>query len=529
VSSLFSALAEASTTRGLYLYRGYLHTPRFVSYAALAGNVARAMRHLTTQGVGPGTRVIFPFETSEEQIVAFLALLGVGALPLSIRPHLSSATRTSYLEFVAAVHARFGAAAILDAPSLLGLELPLPRLALPAPIADPPVVADPLPPRADHELAFVQFSSGSTAFPKGVPITHGQLRRNLDMIARQDGRGVDSPGTTWLPLFHDMGLVGGLLSSLRIGHDAHVASPADFFMAPLAWLAHISKLKISHTVIPNLAIDYCLRHLVTADAEDLADIELSALRFIYLGSEPINIDNLATFCAKLADHGLRRDAFKPCYGMAEAVLMVSCTPADASYRVVTRANGQRVISSGRLAPEFELELRDEDGRVCAPGELGELHLRGGTLADRYFEDDRPMLAADGYYATGDLGYLDDGDIFIAGRSGDRFKINAQSYFSSDFEQLVESLPCVRQARVAVVQIEGRVVVLAEPASRKILDARAEHEASIVARIADATGVKVAPEDVVFIRPNQLLHTSSGKLRRHAISEAYTAGKIQRIA
>jgi len=526
--ALFPALRDASPQRGLHLYRGYLHAPRFVSYAALAGNVALAAEQLRAQGVGAGARVIFPFETSEAQIVAFLALLAVGALPLSIRPHLSAATRASYLDFVTAVADRFSSVAVLDAPSLAGLELPRPRLALAAPLADPPCATDPLPVRGDVELAFVQFSSGSTAVPKGVPITFGNLRRNLDIIAGQDGRSVDSPGSTWLPLFHDMGLIGGLLSSLRVGHDAHVANPADFFMGSLAWLAHLSRLRISHTVIPNLAIDYCLRHLATADADDLADVDLDALRFVYLGSEPINIDNLAAFCEHLAPYGLRRDAIKPCYGMAEAVLMVSCTPVDAAYRVVTRPNGLRAIASGRLDPDFTLELRDEDGHVCAPGELGEIHLRDGTLASGYFEDGRPMLAADGYYATGDLGFIDDGDLFIAGRSGDRFKINAQSFFSSDFEQLVEALGCARPSRCAVVQIDGRVVVLAEPATRKIVDARAEHEARIAARIAEATGVKVAPEDVVFVRPNQLLYTSSGKLRRAAIVAAYAAGTIQRI-
>ena len=525
--ALFPALRDPSSSRGLHFYRGYTHAPRFVSYATLTGNVALAAEHLRAHGVGPGSRVIFPFETSEAQIVAFLALLDVGALPLSIRPHLSAATRTSYLEFLTAVADRFGALAILDAPSLASLDLPRPRLTLPAPLAEPPPARDLRSARGDPDLAFVQFSSGSTAFPKGVPITFGNLRRNLAIIVGQDGRDIDTPGSTWLPLFHDMGLVGGLLSSLGVGHDVHIASPADFFMGSIAWLAHLSRLRISHTVIPNLAIDYCLRHLATADADDLADLDLSALRFVHLGSEPINIDNLAAFCERLAPYGLRRAAIKPCYGMAEAVLMVSSTPADRDYRLVTRANGLRAIATGRLDPSFTLELRDEHGRVCAPGALGELHLRGGTLASSYFEDPRPLLAADGFYATGDLGFIDDGDIFIAGRAGDRFKINAQSFFSSDFEQLVEALGCTRPSRCAVVQIDGRVVVLAEPAGRKILDARAEHQARIVARIAEATGVKVDLEDVVFVRPNQLLHTSSGKLRRAEIAAAHLARAIQR--
>ena len=523
----FVAFSGRDSARGLHFYRAYDLPPRFVPFTALAGNIALAMAALRAQGVGPGTRVLFPFETSEALIVAFFALIGVGALPLSVRPHLFATSRASYCEFIAAVQDRFGAAAIIDAPSLAGLELPLPRLVLPAPVVDPPPAARPIPGRADDELVFVQFSSGSTAFPKGVPISAGALRHNLNLITRHDGRDREHSGSLWLPLFHDMGLVGGLLTCLLVGHDLHIARPTEFLMDPLGWLSHLSGRKITHTVVPNLAIDYCVRHLRSAEPAELADLDLSALRTMYLGSEPINIDNLATFTATLAPHGLRPRCIQPCYGMAEAVLMVSCTPSERDYRVVTRANGQRAISSGEVDPSFGVEIRDDDGRVLPPGELGEIHLCGGSLAPRYFDPSSPLLADDGFYATGDLGFLDGDDLFIAGRAGDRFKIHGESYFASDLEHVIEGLPCVRPGRVAVIHVDGRVIILAEPTNRAVAQAHAEHAATIIDRVAASSGIKLDARDVWFVRRGEIKHTSSGKLRRRALAEAFAAGQLRR--
>src|SRR5690606_4008629 len=147
------------------------------------------------------------------------------------------------------------------------------------------------------------------------------------------------------PLYHDMGLVGSLLTSLYAGTDAHIGRPSDFLMGPTEWLLQMTRTRATMTVIPNFAIDYLLRYL--GDDEALAGVDLSALRCIYLGSEPINIDNLAAFCRRLAPVGLREGVIKPCYGMAEAVLMVSATAMDEDYRVVPRAGGIKAISVGR--------------------------------------------------------------------------------------------------------------------------------------------------------------------------------------
>ncbi|HSP79156.1 MAG TPA: AMP-binding protein, partial [Myxococcaceae bacterium] len=418
---------------------------------------------------------------------------------------------------------RYGVSEVLDVPGLAALELPLRRLALPP--------AGTLLPGArlrqvePDELAFVQFSSGSTSFPKGVPVTQGNLVANIRLIAGHDGRTPEDQGFSWLPLYHDMGLIS-LLSCFLVGHDMFMTAPMAFVMDPLGWLEALSERRASISVIPNFAIDYSLKRLDEAEPEDVERVELSALRMVYLGSEPINIPNLERFTRMLAPRGLKREVFKPCYGMAEAVLMVSCTGMDRGWRVVTAPNGVPAISVGPLLPAFELRLRSEEGRLCGERELGEIELRGGSLAPSYFEDDRPLRGEEGFYSTGDLGFLQEGELFITGRISDRIKVNGQSFFSSDFEQAIERLPFIRPGRTVAIQSGGRVVVLAEVNHPSALVDGARARKQVVEAVLSAVGVTVAPEDVLFVRYGQFKKTSSGKLQRRAMTEAYEQGRIR---
>jgi acyl-CoA synthetase (AMP-forming)/AMP-acid ligase II len=412
---------------------------------------------------------------------------------------------------------------VLDVPSLGPLELPLRRLTLPPVGALLPGAR--LRQVAPDELAFIQFSSGSTSFPKGVPVTQGNLVANVRMIAEHDGRTPEDRGLSWLPLYHDMGLIS-LMSCLHGEHDLFLTQPMAFVMDPLGWLEALSERRATLAVIPNFAIDYSLKRLSEADPEELERLELSALRTVYLGSEPINIPNLERFTQLLAPRGLKRDVFKPCYGMAEAVLMVSCTGRDAPWRVVTAPNGVPAISVGPPLPAFEVRLRTDEGRTCGERELGEIHLRGGSLAPAYFENDRPLREEDGFYATGDLGFLQDGELFITGRVSDRIKVNGQSFFSSDFEQAIERLPFIRPGRTVAIQSKGRVVVLAEVNQPSVLVERQHAQKQVAEAVLSAVGVTVVPEDVLFVRYGQFQKTSSGKLQRRAMTEAYEQGRIR---
>ena len=520
---IIQRLEAADPKRGLHVAEDFFSPPTLHRYADLPARVAACAEHYRAQGVRKGQRVLLPFETSEAVLSSLLALMELEALPLSVKPYILSTPKDSYREFLGRIATRYGASHVLDVPSLGPLELPLRRLALPPAGALLPGAR--LRQVEPDELAFVQFSSGSTSFPKGVPVTQGNLVANVRMIADHDGRTPEDRGFSWLPLYHDMGLIS-LMSCFHGEHDLFLTQPMAFVMDPMGWLEALSERRATLAVIPNFAIDYSLKRLGEAEPEELERLDLSALRTVYLGSEPINIPNLERFTQLLAPRGLKRDVFKPCYGMAEAVLMVSCTGRDAPWRVVTAPNGIPAISVGPPLPAFEVRLRTEEGRTCGERELGEIQLRGGSLAPAYFEDDRPLRGEDGFYATGDLGFLQDGELFITGRVSDRIKVNGQSFFSSDFEQAIERLPFIRPGRTAALQVRGRVVVLAEVNQPSVLVERQHAQKQVVEAVLSVVGVTVAPEDVLFVRYGQFQKTSSGKLQRRAMTEAYEQGRIR---
>jgi acyl-CoA synthetase (AMP-forming)/AMP-acid ligase II len=507
--------------RGVHLYEKFDGAPEFVGYSDFPQWVAGYAEHFREQGVGAGTRVLFPFETSMETIFSFLALLEIGALPLSVKPLLGNTPSAGYLDFVDRVARQFHAGHVLGVPSIVELDLALATVSLPQ--GDIRRAGASLRVPADDELAFVQFSSGSTSFPKGIPVRQDKLRANLATIAGIDGRDDRDRGSSWLPLYHDMGLIGGLLSCLATGNDLLLATPVTFLYDAAGWWEHMAREGATITAIPNFAVDYSLKVMRGLEPEALAAMDLSRLRSIYLGSEPINIPNLFDFLDLMSATGLSRGSFMPCYGMAETVLLVSSRSPGDEPRVVPTPSGTPAVSVGRPMPEFAVRVRDE-GVLCRDNELGEIELAGGTLATTYFDDPRPLAGADGFFATGDMGFVDGGELFITGRIGDRIKVNGQSLFATDFEQALERLDFMGEGRTAVIQCEWRIVVLAE-ATRQ---ARADIDGSrqlIIEHLARTLGVTVRVSDILFLRAGQLTRTSSGKLQRRAIAQAYEQGRL----
>ncbi|MCW5253395.1 MULTISPECIES: AMP-binding protein [unclassified Streptomyces] len=524
----FLGARDGFSDQGLYLYGKFDEAPESVPYAEFPGRVAASADFLRDHGVRPGSRVLFPFETSAEVILSFFALMEIGALPLCVKPFALSTPLRTYEEFLDRIARDHGADHVLAVPSLAPVALPAP--ALPLPPAGPPAsgarrVPAVLRVPGDEETAFVQFSSGSTSFPKGIPILHGRLRANLGMITRTDGRVPGDRVSSWLPLYHDMGLVGGMLSCFRVGCDLLLADPTSFLFDARGWWEHLSAERVMGTVIPNFAIDYSLRMMADADPAELAELDLSRIRAVYLGSEPINIPNLEAFTALMEPSGLRSTAFMPCYGMAEAVLLVSSREPGQGVRTVPAPSGVPAVCVGRPMPEFTVRVRDGDGRVCGENELGLIELSGGSLATAYLGRSGTLAGDDGFYPTGDIGFLDGGELFVTGRDGDRIKVNGQSLFAADFEQAVERLPFVRQGRTAVVESGGNILVLTDSCRETRQDTEG-CRTRVVDQLVRTLGVTVRPQDVHFLRPGQLPRTSSGKLRRRAVLEAYEGGRLR---
>lgn len=512
-------LAQAPPERGLRLYRKFTAAPGFTAWREFPARTAACAGFFRDHGITPGSRVLVPFETSAEAVFAFLALIQIGAVPLSVRlPGMTG--RRACEDFLARVAREFRVSRVLAVPGLDGIRVPAAPLPLP-----PAGLRDPggrLRVPEDGEIAFVQFSSGSTSFPKGIPVRHGQLRANLSMILRTDGRRPEERISSWLPLYHDMGLVGGLLSCLAAGGDLLLAPPEAFLADPLGWWQHMAAEHVAGTVMPGFAVGYSLRLMSGLAPAEIAEMDLSRLRSAYLGADPVSIASLEAFGNLMKPAGLREDLFMPCYGMAEAVLLVSSRPPGSPVRIVPSPAGVPALSVGAPMPGFRVRLRGEHGKLCGDHELGEIELAGGTLAASYFNG-APVAGTGGWYRTGDIGFTDGGELFVTGRTGDRIKVGAQSYFAADFEGALEQLPFIRSA--AVFQHDGRIIVLAEAARAALEDAAGSRD-RIAGHLLAATGVTVRAADIRYVRAGQLRRTSSGKLQRQAIAEAYGQGRIR---
>lgn len=523
-SALIAPLSERSPRAGIFL-DGDNEAPSFLSYPDLYRKVVAATQNFRRDGIGKGSRVILPFTTSADCIVAFLALICVGALPLSVKTPAAGGNPEEYAQFLRVLVCRFGAGFVIDVPGLEKVLLPVPRVTVLSETADAGAI-DWLMPSPD-DIAFVQFSSGTTSEPKGVPIRHGQLIRQLQMIVSQDRRTPEDVGASWLPLYHDMGLIGALLTPMYAGHNLHLCSPARFLMDPIEWLCMLSEQGVSVTALPNFGMAYLLKRLREA-GDELQVVRLDRLRRIYLGSDSIDPTVVDQLSHHLAAHGLSESAFTPCYGMAEAVLMVSCKPQDTMLHV-SQSMETSVVSVGPVLPGFELRVVGDGGETVAAGESGEIYLRGGTLSDGYFEDERPMMDPDGFYRTGDIGYVEEEELFITGRVGERVKINGQNYYLPHLENALQAHPELRPGGVAVIQAGGELTVLAEPGRFGSNERLYSLRSALSQLLLSKTGVKVPAERVIFVRRGQIKRTSSGKLQRNLVSSAFLNRELLIVA
>jgi len=510
------ALERRLADGGLRFHQSFAEVNAVLRFADCADIVARAARHFLNDGVREGDRVVYIFDSSRAGLVGFLGLLWMGAIPLTVRGRGfgDPAHYVAYLETIATRHeARFIAG--VEATALPAAAVRLLDVRATAPNRAPRCAA------REDSLAFVQFSSGSTSDPKGVAVTHDILAQNLREIARRERRRPGDCGSLWLPLFHDMGLIG-VLSGFVDGTSGFIAPPADFLLDPIEWLQHLSREKISVIAIPNFAIEYCLRALERAAPGELDGLELRALRTIFLGSEVINVRAVQEWLSRLAPFGLAPEAVCPCYGMAEAVLMVTCSEPETPFEFAVTARGERVACLGPPVSSFEVCVVDEAGAPLPPGSVGEIWLRGGTLAQRYLDDGQQLLDAHGFYHTGDIGWLESGQLYVLGRTGDRLKINAESYYATDLEHAALELPYVEPGRVAFVQVERDVYCVLE-FNRKLRTQRALAQ-ELQAKL-EASGVRLRPEHVLVVPRGQLPKTSSGKLRRRMIAQAIAEGTL----
>ncbi|HEX8150919.1 MAG TPA: amino acid adenylation domain-containing protein, partial [Pyrinomonadaceae bacterium] len=405
-------------------------------------------------------------------------------------------------------------------------------------------------------LAFLQYTSGSTSTPKGVMVSHGNLLHNQRIIRAACGHTERSTFVGWLPLYHDMGLIGNVLQPLFIGARCVLMSPVSFLQKPFRWLQAVSRYRAFTSGGPNFAYELCAR---TVTPEQLATLDLSGWAVAFNGAEPVRASSLERFAEVFAPAGFRRGAFFPCYGLAEATLFVTggseaarpfVYPVEANAldrnQVAAAAGGDAearpLVGCGRPWLSQKVVIADPKTRKeCAPDRVGEIWVKGESVAQGYWgreaeseETFRARLAETGegpFLRTGDLGFVRDGELFVTGRLKDLVIIRGRNLYPQDIEWSVQQChPALRTDFGAAFSVEAegeeRLVVVQELDARQGADPEALREG---VRRAVAEAHEVQLHSLVLIKAGSLPKTSSGKIQRRATRAAYLAGELNVVA
>jgi len=523
-----------------------------IDYRTLALSARRVAAGLQRRGLEPRETVAIMLPTSREYFFVYLGILLAGGVPVPIYPP----ARPTQLEEHVRRHVRI----LGNARSALMVTVPEARAVARLLQAHLPTLRDvvgaaelthapdePAPVSvASEDVAFVQYTSGSTGDPKGVVLTHANLLANIRAMGPALDVRDDDVFVSWLPLYHDMGLIGAWLGTLYYGLPLVAMSPLAFLARPVRWLRAIHAHRGTLSAAPNFAYELCARKIDDAELEGL---HLSSWRIAANGAETVLPETLARFGQRFARYGLRAQALTPVYGLAECSVGLAFTPPGRGPRVdaVQRdafvrtgqalpaaagdANPLRFVSCGRAIPGHEIRIVDAQGRPLTERLEGRLEFRGPSATSGYLDNPKATarLLRDGWLDTGDRGYLADGELILTGRVKDIVIRGGRNIYPHEVEEAVSEVDGVRKGCVAVFGSADagggteRLVVLAETRVRaNEKDARERLRAAIGERVLDVLG---EPADaIVLAPPHTVLKTSSGKVRRSACRELYEAGR-----
>lgn len=412
-----------------------------------------------------------------------------------------------------------------------------------------------------NTLAFLQYTSGSTGTPKGVMIAHGNLLDNERMIEKAFGHTNKTIVVGWLPVFHDMGLIGNVLQPLYLGVPCILMSPVEFLQKPIRWLQAISHYKATTSGGPNFAYDLCIRKVTP---EQLATLDLSTWEVAFTGAEPVQAETLEQFASTFAPCGFRKEAFYPCYGMAETTLIVTggektalpitCNVEKAALeqnQIVkqheSRGHTQTIVGCGQSPSDQKVVIVNPQSlTICAPEQVGEIWVAGPSVAQGYWnqpEDTEKTFCAyladpgvshsptsGPFLRTGDLGFLQDGELFITGRLKDVIIVRGQNHYPQDIELTVEkSHPSLRVGCGAAFAVDfnnSERLVIVQEVERSYL--RKLNVQEVIAQLRQAVtahhGLEVFAS--VLVKTGSIPKTSSGKIRRQACRSAFLSGNLE---
>jgi 1-acyl-sn-glycerol-3-phosphate acyltransferase len=518
-----------------------------ITYRGLKDGAERIAAGLQELDVKRGETVVIMLPTGRDYFFSFFGVLIAGAVPVPIYPpgrpaqieehlrrHVTIAnTCMAGLMITIDGAKRFAGQLRAQVPTLRDVVTPGELAAAAAGIVAAPVFGA-------LDTAFVQFTSGSTGNPKGVVLTHANLLANIRAMGTALDAGPDDVFVSWLPLYHDMGLIGAWLGSLYYACQLVIMSPLTFLARPQRWLWAIHRHRATISGGPNFAYELCLRRL---GDEDLEGLDLSHWRIAFNGAEPVNPDTMDRFCQRFAGVGFRAEAMMPVYGLAECSVGLAFTPLGRgavvdrvrrqSFMVSGRAepaapdddNALGFVSCGRPLPGHQLRVVDATGRELPERQEGRLQFRGPSATSGYLRnpDETGRLFDGNWLDAGDRGYVAAGEVHITGRDKDIVIRAGRNIYPAELEDAVGAVPGIRRGNVAVFGSADpatgteRLIILAESRKRDPGE-RAELRAAINALATDLAGGPA--DDVVLAPPNTVPKTSSGKIRRSASREVY---------
>ena len=526
----------------------------FFSWDGLREEAKRRAAHFRSYGLKKGDRLAMVLPDGEDFVPTFLAAVWAGLVPVPLYPPLSIGKLDSYVDTLVVILNKAGPTHIatnakIQAVLWSGLSkvtslkgvITAEELRGPAPEGVPqePAVV------TDNDLAFLQFTSGSTSTPKGVAVTHGNLRANAWAIMR-DGLKSDSAidhGVSWLPLYHDMGLIGFVIAPMFHKVQVTFIPTMAFVRKPTLWPETISRVRGTISFAPNFAYALTAKR---SKPEQLERWDLSSMRALGCGAEPINPTTMRTFVDLFAKAKLKPEAMLPCYGMAEATLAISFIGLDEqlstdvvdqeTYQTQKRAEpvhqskltegkAQEFVSCGRAFAQHEVAAFDGDGNRLGDRRIGELWVRGPSVASAYYLDvaQTEKTFGGGWLKTGDLGYLVNGNIYIVGRKKDLIIINGRNYDPQRIEWLCDDVPEVRK---------GSSVAFSRPGAASeeliiVVESRTENPAALKEVISQKVNEQLAllAAEVVICPLGSLPKTSSGKLQRSKTRQQFLDGTV----
>ena len=523
-----------------------------MSYRELAKAAKAVATGLIEQDVLPGDRVALMLPTGIEFFTAFFGILYAGAVPVPIYPPMQLSQLEDYLRRQAKILCNAEPKVLVTVTAAIRLGGLLRGL---VPSLSAIRSVDDLQSRSAHlslpqlndpdATALIQYTSGSTGDPKGVVLSHANVLANIRAILKAIDATSADVLLSWLPLYHDMGLIGAWLGPLYAGAKCYIMSPISFLAHPQSWLWACDRCRATISAAPNFAFELCLKQIGDAD---LVGLDLSSLRFVANGAEPVSIHTLRRFIERFGRYGFRPGAMAPVYGLAECAVALALPPPGREPlidRINREALGRRgiaepansgdpnaaeIVACGQPVPGHEIRIVDDSGREVAERREGRLEFRGPSATAGYFRNEiktRELFHGE-WLDSGDRAYMAVGDVFVTGRIKDIIIRAGQHVYPQELEEAVGDIEGFTKGAAAAFGVSDpnsgteRIVVLAETgqadsAERELLKARARDAVTLI--------VGSPPDEIVLVEPGTVPKTSSGKIRRAAAKQHYLAQQL----